>query len=62
MGQSMRLTLNNDLIDKILSQLEEMKVNHNRLVKLASPDGDSVLVIEHSKRDKVKPKKEKKSG
>ena len=57
MGQNMRLTLNNDFIDRIMDQLKEMKTNHNKLVKLTSPDNQSTIVIEHADRDKIKSKK-----
>ena len=45
------LSLNNDFLDKIINQLNEMKTNHNKIVKLASGDKNLVLVITHSENE-----------
>lgn len=55
-----RLTLNNNFIDKVVEQLNMMKTNHNKIVKMASADKDVVLVINHSDNDLLKKKKETK--
>ena len=52
-----QLTLNNEFIDKIKDELEAMKTNHNKIVKMTSADKGVVLVIAHKDND-LKKKKE----
>jgi len=55
-----QLTLNNEFIDKIKDELEAMKTNHNKIVKMTSADKGVVLVIAHKDNDLKKRFKEKK--
>jgi len=47
MVKAIRLTLNNEFIDKIVNELEKMKENNNKILKLASSDKETVLVMSH---------------
>lgn len=55
----LKLTLNNNFIEKIVAQLEEMKTNHNKIVKITG-GSDVVLVINHMDNDLNKKTEKKK--
>ena len=47
MVKAVRLTLNDEFIDKIVNELNNMKEKNNKILKLASSDKEMVLVISH---------------
>jgi len=51
-----QLTLNSEFIGKIVDELNTMKTNHNKVVKITSGNKDVVLVITHVENGLKKPK------
>ena len=54
----LNLTLNDSFIDKIVGELNVMKENNNKIVKITSASKEIVLVINHVNNDLKKKKKE----
>jgi len=47
----LQLTLNDEFLGKIVEELNVMKTNHNKIVKITSGDKNIVLVISHQDND-----------
>ncbi|MFQ5474543.1 MAG: hypothetical protein ACE5DM_01775 [Candidatus Nanoarchaeia archaeon] len=49
--KAVELIINDDYADKIIEQLQKMKENHNKLVRLTNADQSLSLVISHKDND-----------
>ena len=57
----LNLTLNDEYIDQIVAQLNKMKTDHNKIVKITNPGTDIVLVMNHLENDLLKKRAEAKA-
>ena len=49
--KTIQLVLNNNYIDSIIGELEKMKTNKNKIIKIASDDKSIALVMSHEDSD-----------
>ena len=49
--KSLQLTLNNTYIESIIKELENMKTNHNKIIKIANAEKTIAVVITHEDSD-----------